>query len=551
MDELKINEIIKDRYQLLKFLGNGSFGEVWLVHDKFTDRDVALKIYLSVDPSGIDEFQREYSNSVDIASPFLLTPDYFDVYNRRPFLVMKYCENGSSSKLAGKITEEQLWQFIHDVASGLSVLHSQSDPIVHQDIKPDNILIDRQGHFLITDFGISKRLRATMRRQSKRDVSSGAMPYMAPERFESNPKLTTASDIWSLGASIYELATGELPFSGFGGSMQRNGAEIPSLPTIYSTSLNNIMQSCLAVNKEDRPSANEICDASKNRIYNVHIKNKTIDAEMSKPISTEKEEVSTSKSIPKIFVGIAIVAAICIYFAYHLGSSKNAPETSRQSQDSTVITMSGNQSDAMLSQKQVENESNEKVMMPQPQSDSHSSKYPFNPAGCPFIYVKGSDHASMQANKRKTLQLYNRSYDFTIGDDHPNGVRAIITTEGYGENLFLSLSFSDDDQETFFDEFEFLKEDCNMQLTIMDFNKDNECELLLTLQSEAYSISKTYVFKILPHPYKESIVKYLGVAEGQAYMYIEGTNIIAPYGSQGLYSEYMLASNGKIINIEN
>jgi hypothetical protein len=85
----------------------------------------------------------------------------------------------------------------------------------------------------------------------------------------------------------------------------------------------------------------------------------------------------------------------------------------------------------------------------------------------------------------------------------------------------------------------------------MDFNKDNECELLLTLQSEAYSISKTYVFKILPHPYKESIVKYLGVAEGQAYMYIEGTNIIAPYGSQGLYSEYMLASNGKIINIEN
>lgn len=551
MDELKINGIIKDRYQLLKFLGNGSFGEVWLVHDKFTDRDVALKIYLSLDPSGIDEFQHEYSNSVDIASPFLLTPDYFDVYNRRPFLVMKYCENGSSSKLAGNITEEQLWQFIHDVASGLSVLHSQSDPIVHQDIKPDNILIDRQGHFLITDFGISKRLRATMRRQSKRDVSSGAMPYMAPERFESNPKLTTASDIWSLGASIYELATGELPFSGFGGSMQRNGAEIPSLPTIYSTSLNNIMQSCLAVNKEDRPSANEICEAAKNRIYNVHIQNKTIDAEMSEPISTEKEEVSTSKSIPKIFVGIAIVAAICIYFAYRLGSSKNAPEASRQSQDSTVITMSGNQSDAMLSQKQVENESNEKAMMPQPQSGSHSSKYPFNPAGCPFIYVKGSDHASMQANKRKTLQLYNRSYDFTIGDDNPNGVRAIIVTEGYGENLFLSLSFSDDDQETFFDEFDFLKEDCNMQLTIMDFNKDNECELLLTLQSEAYSISKTYVFKILPHPYKESVVKYLGVAEGQAYMYIEGTNIIAPYGSHGLYSEYMLASNGKIINIEN
>lgn len=192
-----------------------------------------------------------------------MTPEYFDVHNRRPFLVMKFCVNGSSSKLTGQISEDKLWNFIYDVASGLEVLHSQSDPIVHQDIKPDNILIDSTGRFLITDVGIIKRLRATMRRQSKRDVSSGAMPYMAPERFDSNPRLSTASDIWSLGASIYELATGELSFSGFGGAMQRNGADIPSLPSVSSFEINAIMRQCLLHNEEDRPLASDLIKLAK------------------------------------------------------------------------------------------------------------------------------------------------------------------------------------------------------------------------------------------------------------------------------------------------
>ena len=209
MDELKEGDLIKERYRLIRFLGNGSFGEVWLAEDTLSGREVALKIYLSLDPAGVKEFQQEYANTIGISSEYLLTPQYFDVFGRRPFLVMKYCENGSSSKLAGNVPERRIWDFIKDVANGLAVLHNLADPIVHQDIKPDNILVDASGRFLITDFGISKHLRATMRRQSKRDVSTGAMPYMAPERFEGNPKLTTASDIWSLGASIYELATGE------------------------------------------------------------------------------------------------------------------------------------------------------------------------------------------------------------------------------------------------------------------------------------------------------------------------------------------------------
>lgn len=558
MEELKVGDIIKERYELVRFLGSGSFGEVWLARDRMTGRDVALKIYLSLDPAGVDEFQREYSNTIDLSSPYLLTPEYFDVFHRRPFLVMKYCERGSSSKLAGSISEEQLWSFIEDVANGLDVLHGQSDPIVHQDIKPDNILIDNNGRFLITDFGISKRLRATMRRQSKRDVSSGAMPYMAPERFDSNPKLSTASDIWSLGASIYELATGELPFSGFGGAMLRNGAEMPKLGKRFSKSLNAFMQACLSPEISNRPKASELKKGVTNKTIpdslrpNTHREsnqgwdNKTI---------REKESVDSNnkRHYPWMwFIAIIIIAGISGYLWYSQNQIKSsANEASVASNLDTISTPT--ESKIVDEPIPVENPIEEvqpNNIVPTPAKAISQSNLPFNPAGCPYLYIKGSDRTAMANRKSKTVHLYNRDYEFTLGDGRPNGTIALISSNGYGQSLFFDLDFSNDENDAFFDEFDDLRPECNMQITAMDFDGDGEVEILFTIQSEDYITTNTYVYKLLPTPYRDSIVKYLGVANGQLHMYVDGRSIIAPYGSQGLYNEYMLASNGKIINIE-
>lgn len=258
MAELKIGTKVKDRYTLKEFKGSGSFGEVWLAHDEILDSDVAIKIYISLDPRGVEEFKSEYITTQGIFHPNLLTTTYFDVWEQRPFLVMKYCAKGSSSALAGKMDEYALWQFIHDVAAGLRYLHDMPEPIIHQDIKPDNILVDDSERYLITDFGISKKIRSTMRKQSKRAVGAGATAYMGPERFESDPTPVKASDIWSLGASIYELATGELPFSGLGGGMQRNGAEMPVLDNTWSKDMTMVMQSCLAKDTWDRPTAQQL-----------------------------------------------------------------------------------------------------------------------------------------------------------------------------------------------------------------------------------------------------------------------------------------------------
>lgn len=552
MEELKVGDIIKERYELVRFLGSGSFGEVWLAHDQMTGRDVALKIYLSLDPAGVDEFQREYSNSADLSSPYLLTPEYFDVHHRRPFLVMKFCENGSSSKLAGQITEDKLWDFIHDVASGLEVLHSQSDPIVHQDIKPDNILVDSNGRFLITDFGISKRLRATMRRQSKRDVSSGAMPYMAPERFDSVPKLNPSSDIWSLGASIYELATGELPLNGFGGSMLKHGAEIPSLDSVLSQPLNDLMMSCMELHPEKRPTAKDIIDAAITKSYKTsnHDRLNTSEKIYKETIKEDNSKAKRKYNIELIIVLVALALGVYKMFVQdshvqNINDNGNNGVRKDSIVTETVSVEQGVVEPEIISEVQVT------VSVPKPSKVSGPNSYPFNAAGCPFVFVRGKDRDAMVANKSVKANIYGRNYTFSVGDNHPNGTQALVIADGYGYNLLFDIELSQEDSEIFFDEFDGFKTDCNMQLTAMDINNDGECELLLSLQSEGWCIEKTFVFKLLPHPYQDSLVKYLGVADGQLHMYIDGTTIVAPYGGQGLYEEYILASNGRIVNIGN
>lgn len=265
--DLLSGSIFHNRYRLIRELGCGSFGEVWLAIDTLISIEVAIKIYVALDSRGVEEFMREFKNTYELNHRNLIHAHHFDVYNHRPYLVMPYCPNGSAEDLIGKVDEILIWRFIRDVASGLSYLHEQEPPLIHQDIKPANILVDSTGNFLITDFGVSKRIRNTIRKNSSEGPHAGTISYMAPERFISNPISIKANDIWSLGATIYELLTGELPFCGLGGSVLNNdGVQLPVLGNEFSYDLNNIVQSCLVKNAWERPTAKELVKFAESKI---------------------------------------------------------------------------------------------------------------------------------------------------------------------------------------------------------------------------------------------------------------------------------------------
>lgn len=269
MVEIRQGEEINGRYVLKESIGRGTFGQVWLAHDRAKDEDVAIKFYVALDNKGREEFIQEYRIAAGLEHPNLLVTKDFGVWQDHPWLTMRFCDSGSAGDIVGKLRptlkdELTIWRFIHDVAVGLAYLHHvKPEPIVHQDIKPDNVLIASDGTFLITDFGISKRIRNTISKQSSRALKAGAPAYMGPERFSDNPEPVFASDVWSLGVSIYELAEGELPFSGMGGMMMNKGVEIPMLSSGWSENLNDIMRWCLEKETWDRARADQVAEIAK------------------------------------------------------------------------------------------------------------------------------------------------------------------------------------------------------------------------------------------------------------------------------------------------
>lgn len=265
----------KGRYVLVRQLGRGGFSEVWLADDTWTRIQVAIKIYapgMGLDEAGIELFTQEFSLVFDLNHTNLLKPTYFDNYERQPYLIMPLCKNGSAFKyLTGKehITERQCWHMLHDVSAGLAYLHGKKPPVIHQDIKPDNILISDEGLYMITDFGISARVRSTIRNGMAKEQSGGTLAYMAPERFSSQPRPIMASDVWSLGAMMYELICGMPPFGNSGGLMQRKGAEIPRIDEEgYSQELKSIIYRCLSESPGERPWASQIEDITYNYLHN-------------------------------------------------------------------------------------------------------------------------------------------------------------------------------------------------------------------------------------------------------------------------------------------
>ena len=250
-----------NRYYLQKLLGRGGFSEVWLAKDAITDLELVLKVYApgtGMDEDGLQTFSKELARVYHLNHTNLLRPQHVDSWQGMPYLLMAYCPQGSLVKRIGGMPETEIRKVLHDVASGLAYLHAHD--VVHQDIKPDNILLDDAGNYVITDFGISTRARSTLRKSvgASAATSGGTIAYMGPERFGKEPAPIKASDVWSLGAMLYELMTGDTPFGEHGGLIQKSGAEIPTIQGNYSDELKQMVEQMLSLNPWDRPTAEDL-----------------------------------------------------------------------------------------------------------------------------------------------------------------------------------------------------------------------------------------------------------------------------------------------------
>ena len=255
----KEGNIIAEHYELKRQLGQGSFGDVWLAHNLLADIDVAIKFYGTLDQKGIEEFRNEFKIAYKLHHPNLLNINHFDVFENCPYLVMPYCENGSVSHHIGQMPESEIWKFVLDVSCGLTFLHTQKPPVVHQDIKPDNILITSDGRYVISDFGISRSFRTQLSSTKNKVNSSGTLAYMGPERFSEQPMVVLASDIWAFGMTLYEAITGTVLWEGMGGCVQLNGARIPVI-SHTTPELARLVSACLAAETWNRPTAQQIYD---------------------------------------------------------------------------------------------------------------------------------------------------------------------------------------------------------------------------------------------------------------------------------------------------
>jgi serine/threonine protein kinase len=199
-------------------IGSGGMGEVWLARQKTMDRKVALKILAQAHAAKqefINRFIREVKNSAKLIHPNIVTAFDAGLDKGIYFLAMEYVDGkGLESMLErdGKIPEKEALRIIRGAAEGLA--HAwRKFKIFHRDIKPSNIMIDCDGNPKLMDMGISKNL-SDDKSMTMTGVIVGTPCYMSPEQAKSEKNIDFRTDIYSLGATLYHISTGALPFDG-------------------------------------------------------------------------------------------------------------------------------------------------------------------------------------------------------------------------------------------------------------------------------------------------------------------------------------------------
>jgi formylglycine-generating enzyme required for sulfatase activity len=251
---LSPGQILNNRYRIVKLLGQGGYGAVYKAWHLDLNIVCALKENLDTSPEAQRQFAREATLLATLRHPNLpRVIDHFTIPGQGQYLAMDFVEGEDLQAMldsaGGPLPESQVLPWINQVCEALSYMHTQSPPVIHRDIKPANIKITPQGQAMLVDFGIAKvydaKLKTTL---GARAVTPGYSPQEQYGQGKTDPR----SDIYSLGATLYTLLTGQVPTE----SVQRTlGASLPSPRTLnpaVSSPLEDAILRALAVQPGDR-----------------------------------------------------------------------------------------------------------------------------------------------------------------------------------------------------------------------------------------------------------------------------------------------------------
>lgn len=210
-----LNRTLDDRYTILERIGGGGMADVYRAHDKLLDRSVAVKVLRSQftdDEEFVSRFRREAQAAAKLSHPNIVNIYDVGLDEQAYYIIMEYI---SGETLKDKIEREAplpvetAVRIAIEIAEALE--HAHQNNLIHCDIKPHNILVTRSGRIKVTDFGIARAVTSSTMTNSGTII--GSVHYFSPEQAKGTA-VGAKSDIYSLGVVLYEMLTGQVPFTG-------------------------------------------------------------------------------------------------------------------------------------------------------------------------------------------------------------------------------------------------------------------------------------------------------------------------------------------------
>jgi serine/threonine protein kinase len=269
-----INTLFDGRYRIMRKLGSGGMADVYLAEDEELGRRVAIKILNdrhATDEQFVERFRREAKNAAGLSHPNIVS-----IYDRGEaegtyYIAMEYLDGRSLKELVvarGPLPIPDAIEATRQVLTALRFAHRKG--VVHRDIKPHNVMADADGRLKVTDFGIA---RAGVSQMTEAGSIIGTAQYLSPEQAR-GAVVDQRSDLYSIGVVLYEMLTGEVPFTGESPVeiAMKHLSDTPRPPSVLRPDippdLDMVVLRALAKSPEDRFQTAEEMDEELERVAN-------------------------------------------------------------------------------------------------------------------------------------------------------------------------------------------------------------------------------------------------------------------------------------------